>query len=84
MLELTLNQLAEVTTTAILKKEKPQIFDENKQVAKRGGSVAGNARKEIEAQTGEPVITSKKAVDFARLLADVVESKAEDTDKHKE
>ena len=81
MLELTLNQLAEVTTTAISKKEKPQTFEDNKQVAKRGGRVAGNARKEIEEQTGEPVITSKKAVDFAQLLTDVIEYKVEDKDR---
>jgi len=80
LLELTLNQLAEVTTTTLSKKEKPQTFEENKQVAKRGGNVAGNARKEIEAQTGEPVITSKKAVDFSRLLTDVIEDK-DDKDK---
>jgi hypothetical protein len=75
MLELTLNQLAEVTTTAISKKEKPQTFEENKKVAKRGGSVAGVARQAAEAQTGESAITSKKAVDFARLLTDVIDVK---------
>jgi len=80
MLELTLNQLAEATTTAISKKEKPQTFEENRKVAKRGGNVAGNARKEIEEQTGEPVITSKKAVDFARLLTDIIDVK-NDEDK---
>jgi prophage antirepressor-like protein len=75
LLELTLNQLAEVTTTAISKKEKPTTFEENRQVAKRGGSVAGVARQAAEAQTGEPAITSKKAVDFARLLTDVIDVK---------
>ena len=84
MLELTLNQLAEATTTAISKKEKPQTFTENKQVAKRGGSAAGIARKAVEEQTGEPVITSKKAVDFARLLTDVIEYKVEKDNKGKE
>ncbi|MDR2719457.1 MAG: hypothetical protein LBC03_01455 [Nitrososphaerota archaeon] len=80
-LELVLNMLAETTTTTLSKKEKPQTFEENKQVAKRGGRVAGNARKEIEEQTGEPVITSKKAVDFVQLLTDVIEYTAEKDDK---
>jgi hypothetical protein len=78
MLELTLNQLAEVTTAAISRKEKPQTFENNRDVAKRGGRVAGNARKEIEEQTGEPVITSKKAVDFARLISEIIDTKDED------
>jgi len=74
-LELVLNMLAEATTTTLSKKEQPQSFEENKQVAKRGGRVAGNARREIEAQTGEPVISPKNAVDFSRLIADVIEGK---------
>jgi prophage antirepressor-like protein len=76
-LELVLNMLAEATTTEISKKEKPNTFEKNKAVAKRGGNVAGNARKEIEAQTGDPVITAKNAVDFSRLIADVIEEKDE-------
>jgi hypothetical protein len=75
MLELTLNQLAEVTTAEISKEEKPNTFEENRNVAKRGGSVAGVARKAAEEQTGKPAITSKKAVDFTRLLIDVTEGK---------
>jgi len=55
LLELTLNQLAEVTTTEISKQEKPQSFEENRQVAKRGGGVAGVARRAVEAQTGNPL-----------------------------
>jgi hypothetical protein len=69
--------LAEATTSEISKKEKPNTFEKNKAVAKRGGGVAGNARKEIEAQTGEPVISSKNAVDFSKLITDVIESKDE-------
>jgi hypothetical protein len=80
LLELTLNQLAEVTTTAISKKEKPDTFEENKRVAREGGEVAGNARCDIEKRTGEPAITSKKAVDFARLLTGVIDVK-DDKDK---
>ena len=80
-LELVLNMLAEATTTEISKEEKPNTLEKNKAVAKRGGRVAGNARKEIEQQTGKPVITSKNAVDFSRLIADVIEGKDEDKDK---
>ena len=51
--------LAEATTTEISKEQIPETFEENKQVARTGGEVAGNARKDIEARTGKPVITSK-------------------------
>jgi hypothetical protein len=44
-LELVLNMLAETTTTELSKKQKPKTFNENKKVAKKGGNVAGNARK---------------------------------------
>ena len=77
-LELVLNMLAEATTTELSKEEKPQIFNENKKVAKSGGEVAGNARRDIEKRTAKPVITSKNAVDFSRLIADVIEGKDEE------
>jgi hypothetical protein len=80
-LELVLNTLAEATTTELSKKERPETFEENTQVAKRGGHIAGNARKEIEAQTGKPVITPKNAVDFAQLFTDVIEYNVEKGDK---
>jgi hypothetical protein len=76
-LELVLNMLAEATTTEISKEQKPQTFEENKAVARSGGEVAGNARRDVEKRTGKPVITSKKAVDFARLLTDVIDAKDE-------
>jgi len=56
-LELVLNMLAEVTTTTFSKQEQPQTFEESKQIAKRGGKVAGNARKDIEKQIGHSVIS---------------------------
>jgi prophage antirepressor-like protein len=71
-LELVLNMLAEATTTEISKSTEPQNFAENKRVAQRGGRIAGNARKEIEADTGKPVITEKNAIDFSQLITDVV------------
>lgn len=77
-LELVLNMLAEATTTEISKSTEPKTFEENKQVARRGGQIAGNARKEIEADTGKPVITNKNAVDFSLLMTDVIEGPDKD------
>lgn len=70
-LELVLNMLAEATTTELTLRTNPQGLEENKAVAKRGGTVAGNARKEIEAQTGKSVISKQNAIDFAKLIEDV-------------
>ena len=55
-LELVLNMLADATTTEISKNKMPETFDENKKIAREGGEVAGNARKEIEQKTGKNVI----------------------------
>ena len=70
--ELILNMLAETATKDIAEATNPQGLDENKQVAQDGGSIAGDARKSIEARTGKPVITSKNAIDLGRLIRDVV------------
>lgn len=76
-LELVLTMLAEASTTDISKTAKLQTFEENKQVAKRGGKVAGIARQALEAETGKPVITEKNAFDFQQLVTDIVEDAAE-------
>jgi hypothetical protein len=60
-LELVLNMLAETATTEISEKRKPKKFNENKIVARQGGSVAGNARRDIEGKTGKKVITNRNA-----------------------
>ncbi len=60
-LELVLTMLSEATATEISKIEKPEGFIENQKIARRGGKIAGNARKEIEAQTGKPIITGNNA-----------------------
>lgn len=73
-LELVLNMLAEATTTELANATNSQGLEENKKVAKRGGSIAGNTRKEIEQETGQPVITSKNAIDFGKLISDVSKS----------
>lgn len=65
-LELVLNMLAEATTTEISKEKLPQSLDENRVVARQGGEVAGNARKEIEAKTGKKVISDKNAKQLGR------------------
>jgi DNA-damage-inducible protein D len=58
-LELIFTMLGERVTTEISKKEKPKTFDKNKEVAKRGGKVAGNARKDTEKELGRSVISEK-------------------------
>ena len=83
-LELVLTMLAEASTTDISKTAKPQTFEENKQVAKRGGKVAGIARQALEAETGKPVITEKNAFDFQQLVTDIVEDVAELPEKSAE
>jgi len=60
-LELVLNMLAETATTEISDKREPENLEEHKTVAREGGSVAGNARKDIESKTGKKVITGKNA-----------------------
>ena len=72
--ELILNMLAETATKDIAESANPQGLEENKKVAKRGGKIAGNARREIEAETGKPVITSKNAIDFGKLIDGVTKT----------
>ena len=78
-LELVLNMLAEATTTELTQAIDPQGLEENKAVAKEGGTVAGNARKDIEARTEKPVITQKNAVDFSKLIDAVSHHSNEDS-----
>jgi len=59
--DMVLNMLAEASTTEISKKQQPQGLEENKQVAKKGGNAAKQARLEIEKQTGEPIVSSDNA-----------------------
>ena len=66
-IELVLNMLAEVTTTAISRQEQPETFDESKAVAWRGGKVAKNAREDIETQLGQSGISPLNASDKPAL-----------------
>ena len=76
--ELILNMLAETSTTDISKAEHPQGLEENKNVAKRGGSVAKIARQALEEQTGKSVITSKNSSELNEVVVDLIESISED------
>ena len=76
-LELVLTMLAEASTTDIAKTEQPQGLNENQKVARRGGNVAGIARKALEAETGRPVVTSQNAESFRQLVSDIVTDAAQ-------
>ena len=81
-LELALNMLAEATTTELTKAANPMGLKQNQKVAQEGGTIVGNARKEIEERTGQPVVTSKNAKQLQNLVTGVSESVVvEDDDK---
>ena len=70
-MELVLNMLAEVSTTEISKEKNPKTLEENKSIAKQGGSVAKEARKQIELQTGKPVIPDENFLPKSRKLRQI-------------
>ena len=72
-LELALNMLAEATTTELTKVQNPQGLQENRKVAREGGSVAGNARKDIEKRTGRQVITAENAKQLNSVVTGMIE-----------
>ncbi len=63
--------LAEAATKDITHIANPQGLEQNKKVAKRGGNVAKVARESLEKETGKPVITEQKAIDFAELISNI-------------
>lgn len=63
-IEITLADLGEIATREIAKRKSPKGLNENIEVAKRGGKIAGNARKDLENEIGESVITSDNALDY--------------------
>ena len=77
-LELVLTMLSEATTKEISEVRKPETLEENKEIARAGGNVAGNARKEIEEKTGKPVASSKNATDLNQLVVGVIEDITEE------
>ena len=81
--ELTLNQLAEVATRELSQQEQPVGFNANKRVAQAGGSVAGNARKDLEQRLGRPVITSQSAAQLNHVVTQMIEASASAADDDK-
>ena len=79
--ELVLTMLAETSTRDISKASKPVGFDESVKVAKRGGNVANVARQQLEAETGQPVITSQNAVQLNAAVTEMIEASAQVVDR---
>ncbi len=76
--------LAEATTTELTKVENPQGLRENQIVAKQGGTIAGNARKDIKKRTGRPVITPQNARQLNETVVEMIEEVAATVDTGKE
>ena len=74
--EIVLNMLADVATTELSKGQQPEGFAENKEVARRGGRIAGQARQAIEADSGQPVITSQNAAQLNAMVTQMIETVA--------
>lgn len=80
--EIVLNMLAETATREISKQIQPGTFEENKKVANRGGNIAGNARKELEEELGQPVLTSKNATELNAVVFEMLETVVNIEDKN--
>ena len=80
-LELALNMLAEATATQLTKVRNPEGLEENRQVSRQGGTIAGNARKEIEEATGKPVITSQNAKQLNAVVTGLIEGISSEREK---
>ena len=74
--ELTLNQLAEVATRELSQQKQPVGFEESRRIALVGGSIAGNARKDLEQQLGRPIITSQNAAQLSHVVTQMIEASA--------
>jgi hypothetical protein len=72
-LELVFNMLAEASTTEISKNESPKSLDDSKKTARKGGKVADVARKELEAQTGQKVISPLNAKSIGSIRKKEIE-----------
>lgn len=79
--EIVLNMLAETATREISKQIQPGTFEENKKVANRGGNIAGNARKELEEELGQPVLTPKNATELNAVVFEMLETVVNIEDK---
>ena len=81
--ELVINMLAETAAREFSEAEKPEGFEQSVSVAKRGGKVAGDARRAIETGTGKPIITSKKATELNHVITEMIEASASAVEKSK-
>jgi hypothetical protein len=79
--EIILNMLAETATKDISKQSQPETFEENRNVVKRGGRIAGNARKELEQELGASVITSQNAAQLNEVVTEMIEGIISDEEK---
>ena len=77
-MELVLNMLAEAPTTELSKAHNPQGLAENKEIARRGGKVAGETRKSIETETGRYVITNHNAATLNDVVTNMIETVSKD------
>ena len=75
-LELALNMLAEATTTELTKVRNPQGLEQNRGVVRQGGTVAGNARRDIEQRTGQPVITADNRSRLNQIVTGLISDTA--------
>ena len=73
-LELVLTMLSEATATEISKKEQPEGFVENLEVARSGGEIAGDTRKAIERRTGKPVVSTQNAAQLNGVVTELIEA----------
>lgn len=79
--ELVLNMLAELSTKEISEVQNPESFDEHIDVARQGGTIALNARMELEKKTGKAVVSRLNAKDVLGLESGEVENKNVEEDK---
>ncbi len=81
--EIILNMLAETAAKNISQTENPESFEENKSVARRGGRIAGNARKELEAEIGHSVISNQNASQINTVVTNLIENVSKETPENK-
>ena len=79
--EIILNMLAETATKNISQAENPQTFEQNQSVARRGGRIAGNARRELETEIGHSVISEKDATQINTVVTNLIEDVSKSTEE---
>ena len=81
--EIILNMLAETAAKNISQTENPKNFEENQSVARRGGRIAGNARKELEAEIGHSIISNQNATQINSIVTNLIEDVSEKASEDK-